>query len=293
MKNKIDYLTFLLLLSFTNVFSQIKDNPELKRMYDEDQNSRKVQDIDWNQLSKNDSMREKRVYEMLDSGQVVTGKDYYHSAMIFQHGKDTTASLMAVKMMKKAIDLDSTVNKWLLAAAIDRDLMRRDEPQIYGTQYVKMGQDAKWKRYKIDTTKVTDAERKYYRVESLAEQREKARIMNLLSINDFYSKSNSIEQTTEFIKAEKSKGLSSKYNISENQINSFGYSLIRSKKENEALAIFELNTQLYPSGFNAFDSLGECLLLVGNKKEAIKAYEKSLFLNPDNKNAEKILKDLR
>ena len=75
----------------------------------------------------------------------------------------------------------------------------------------------------------------------------------------------------------------------ENELNSFGYELLNAKKYNEALQIFILNTKLYPKGFNTFDSLGECLLLLGNKDEGIKAYKKSLELNPQNENAKKII----
>ena len=285
-------ILFFLLFSVT-AFAQKPDNEELKKMYDEDQKARMVPNIDWVQLSKSDSIRQKRVYELIHSGQLITGKDYYHSAMIFQHGIDTTASAMAVKMMKKAIDLDSTVNRWLLAAAIDRDLMRRDKPQIYGTQYIKMGQDAKWERYKIDSTQVTDIEREYYDVETLAEQKEKERTMNLRSISKFYSESQSLEKTLALIKAEKEKGDTAIYNVSEGEINSFGYELLSAKKANEALTIFTLNTELYPNGFNTFDSLGECLLILNKKEEGIKAYKKSLELNPKNKKAMKIVNDTK
>ena len=279
---------FFLLFSVAS-FAQKPDNAELKKMYDEDQKARMASTIDWVQLSKNDSIRQKRVYELIHSGQLITGKDYYHSAMIFQHGTDTTASAMAVKLMKRAIDLDSTVNKWLLAAAIDRDLMRRDKPQIYGTQYIKMGQDAKWERYKIDSTQVTDIEREYYDVETLAEEKE--RTMNLRSISEFYSESQSLEKTLALIKAEKVKGDTAIYNVSEGEINSFGYELLSAKKANDALIIFTLNTELYPNGFNTFDSLGECLLILNKKEEGVKTYKKSLELNPKNKKAMKIVND--
>ena len=285
------FLNFLFLFLFLfplSVFSQT-DNSELQKMYNEDQGSRMVRNIDWSVLSKQDKERESRVYELIKLGQIVTGKDYYNSAMIFQHGNDTLASSMAVKHMRKAIELDTTINKWLLAAAIDRDLMRRQKPQIYGTQYVKNNGETKWKRYNIDTTQVTDKERKFYHVETLAEQLEKERNMNLTPISEFYSKSNSIKKTIKFIKSENKKGLKSNYNTSENELNSFGYELMNAKKENEALEIFELNTKLYPNGFNTFDSLGECLLLLGKKEEGIKAYKKSLELNPKNENARKII----
>lgn len=272
-------------------FAQAKDNAELQKMYDEDQSSRSVSNINWSVLSKQDSVRESRVYELIKEGKIITGKDYYNSAMIFQHGRDTVASGMAVKQMKMAIELDSTVNRWLLAAAIDRDLMRRGKPQIYGTQYMKMGQNAKWERYKIDTTQVTDAERKYYKVETLAEQVMKEHNMNLLSLNTYYSKPNSIDKTIQLIKSEIKKGNQSAYNVSESAINNFGYELVHENKNEEALKIFKLNTKLYPKGYNTFDSYGECLLKLNRKKEGLKAYKKSLALNPQNYNALKILKD--
>ena len=171
-------LISILFIGAVPLFGQTADNAEILHMYDADQSARKVANIDWNQLNKDDAFRRKRVDELLDSGKVVTGKDYYHSAMIFQHGMDTVASAKAIKLMKKAIELDPATNKWLLAAAIDRHLMRKGEPQIYGTQYVRMGSNAKFERYRIDSTKVTDAERKAHNVETLAEQRIKERQMN-------------------------------------------------------------------------------------------------------------------
>lgn len=284
-------MKFLFFLLFPlSVFSQT-DNSELQKMYNEDQSSRMVKDINWTILSKQDKERENRVYELIKSGQVLTGKDHYNSAMIFQHGEDSIAYSMAVKHMRKAIELDTTINKWLLAAAIDRELMSKKLPQIYGTQYVKDNGETKWKRYKIDTLKVTDKERKYYGVETLSEQIEKERNMNLIPISEFYFKSKSIKKTIVFIKSEHKKGLKSNYNTSENELNSFGYELLNSKKENEALEIFTLNTKLYPNGFNTYDSLGECLLFLGKKVEGIKAYKKSLELNPNNENARKIIKE--
>ena len=289
--NKRQHLILLIILIVNfSTLAQTKDNAEIKKMFEDDQSARKVQNINWVLLNKNDSIRAKRVYELIDSGKIVTGKDYYHSAMIFQHGHDTTASGMAVKLMKKAIALDSTVNRWLLAAAIDRDLMRKGLPQIYGTQFVKMGQNAKFERYKIDSTQITDEQRKYYHVETIAEQKIKEHKMNLTSIMQFYSQEKSLENTLELIAAEKNKGNTSLYDVSEGAINSFAYNFIKTPQD--ALKIFKLNTELYPKGFNTFDSYGECLLLLNKKEEAKIAYKKSLELNPKNNNASQKLKQL-
>lgn len=265
------------------------DNVELKIMYEADQQTRLSGNIDWAKLVKEDSLRRVRVQELLDSGKVITGRDHYHAAMVFQHGRDSVDYGKAVQLMRKAVALDSTVNRWLLAAAIDRELMSRRKPQIYGTQYI--GENGKYRLYDIDTTQVTDEERRYYRVETLAEQRVKEREMNLLPISVFHTDAKSITETVAFIEQEKAKGDSSTYNVSEGAINSFGYQLMGEGRNEDALVVFRLNVELHPNAFNTHDSLGECLLKLGRKEEAIAAYKKSLELNPDNENARRVLKE--
>jgi len=80
---------------------------------------------------------------------------------------------------------------------------------------------------------------------------------------------------------------------SEDDLNSWGYSLLKEGKNKEALAVFKLNTLLYPDSWNVFDSYGEALLKNGEKQEAIKMYEKSVELNPKSENGKKILQRLR
>lgn len=269
---------------------ELIDNEELKQLYKEDQGDRQSANIDWETVSERDRTRQSRVYELLDSNKVLTSLDYSNAAMIFQHGGDTIASGMAVKMMRKAIELDSTINKWLLAAAIDRDLMRRGVPQIYGTQYYKQGADDPWELYDLDSTKVTDEERMEYGVETLAQQREKLKMMNKKKLWDLLESGKTIEEIVQWIKDENLE--ESTYNLTESGINSFGYELMRENRNEEALKIFQLNTELYPTGFNTYDSLGECLLKLGKKEEGIKAYKKSLELNPNNDNATKVLSEL-
>jgi tetratricopeptide (TPR) repeat protein len=286
-------IIFSLFISSFTVYAQPSDNVELQKMYDEDQRSRSQPNIDWMLLSRQDSLREVRVHEMIKEGKIVTAKDYYNSAMIFQHGRDTIASAMAVKQMKKAIEIDSTINKWLLAAAIDRDLMRRGKPQIYGTQYVKESMDATWKRYTIDSTKITDEDRRYYGVETLAEQKVKEFELNLRSVSEYYAQTNSIEKTLTLIKIEFGKAKNAEYNVGEIGLIIFGDELMNSDKLEEALRVLKLNTELHPDGYKAFHYYGDCLLKLDRKKEAIKAYERSLKLNPKNSSAEKILGELK
>ncbi|MBS1662573.1 MAG: alpha/beta fold hydrolase [Bacteroidetes bacterium] len=82
------------------------------------------------------------------------------------------------------------------------------------------------------------------------------------------------------------------YRHSEDDLNTWGYSLLRRGDINKALTVFKLNVDLNPQSWNVYDSYGEALLMNGNKDMAIKMYQKSLELNSGNDNAKKILKDL-
>lgn len=268
----------------------ITDNEELKGIYKADQADRQSPNIDWSLISERDKERRVRVNELLDSNLVITSNDYANAAMVYQHGGDTIASGMAVKLMRKAVELDTSRSKWLLAAAIDRDLMRRDQPQIYGTQYRRMGADEPWVLYNLDTTKVSDEERKEYGVETLSEQREKLNMMNKKKLSELLQSGTSVDEIVKIAKGSDLKN--SEYNLSESGINSFGYQLMGEGKDEDALKIFELNIELYPEGFNSYDSYGECLVKIGEIQEGITAYKKSLELNPKNDNAIKVLKEL-
>ena len=205
MKNFIFFFTFLGLVACKQKSAPVAtqeniiDNQELSAIYTADQSDRKTENIDWQITMVNDSLRRVRVYQMLDSGYVQTSKDYHNAAMVFQHGMDSVAYGMAVKLMRKSIDLDSTANKWLLAAAIDRNLLSRDKPQVYGTQYMRMGHDDPWELQQIDTTVITDAERIEYGVETLAQQREKVQRMNAKKLSSLLDEGKNIEELVDFI----------------------------------------------------------------------------------------------
>ncbi len=270
--------------------AEVTDNLELFELYKADQDDRKGE-IDWSIVGQNDSDREERVYELLDSNKVITANDYANAAMVFQHGMDSVASGMAVKMMRKNLELDPGADKWLYAAAVDRDKMYRDVPQIYGTQYRKTGEDSPWELYQIDTTVVSDEERIAHGVETLAEQKEKVNAMNRRQLSEMQAEGKSIVDIVAYCITTEP-GLA-EFNISEGGLNTFGYELMAEGKMNDALEIFKTNTTLYPNAFNTWDSYGECLLQMDQTEAAVEAYAKSLELNPSNKNAENVLGNLQ
>jgi 3-oxoadipate enol-lactonase len=76
------------------------------------------------------------------------------------------------------------------------------------------------------------------------------------------------------------------------EMNALGYQFLQNGKIKDAIELFKLNTVAYPKSGNVYDSLGEAYFKDGQKELAIKNYEKSLELNPDNENAKKILKQI-
>jgi len=83
------------------------------------------------------------------------------------------------------------------------------------------------------------------------------------------------------------------FQLTEKEINGWGYKLVKQNRIGDALEIFKLNVFLYPASANAFDSLGEIFAEHGDTDLAIKNYEQSLKLNPQNTNAEEQIKRLK
>ena len=79
------------------------------------------------------------------------------------------------------------------------------------------------------------------------------------------------------------------------ELNNYGYQLLFAGKGKEAIEIFKANTDKYPEDPNVWDSLGEGYATLGDKDNAIKAFKKSLSLNPPanvKANSLKLLKQL-
>jgi tetratricopeptide (TPR) repeat protein len=84
------------------------------------------------------------------------------------------------------------------------------------------------------------------------------------------------------------------YSLSEDEINELGLRLLYDKKDvKAAIEVLKLNTELFPKAFNVWDSLAEAYYRAGNKEEAIRNYEKSLQLNPNNVGGKRMLEEIR
>jgi CubicO group peptidase (beta-lactamase class C family) len=81
-------------------------------------------------------------------------------------------------------------------------------------------------------------------------------------------------------------------NLLEGRVNNKGYELLGGGGVSQAVGLFKLNVQAFPTSANAYDSLGEAYLAAGDTTLAIEHYRKSLALDPANENAENVLKRL-
>lgn len=141
----------------------VTSNEALRQLYEADQQDR----ADWEQKSEEqydevfarDKKRRSQVDDILSTGDARTAEDYYHAAMVYQHGEDSTDFRKAYEAARQAVALDSThaLAGWLSAASWDRYQLSLGNLQWYGTQYAE--QDSLLQLRPIDTTRVTDQER--------------------------------------------------------------------------------------------------------------------------------------
>jgi hypothetical protein len=154
-------------------------NAELAKLYQEDQADREgtLQDTQWREVEKRDAERRQRVLEITTQGGAKVADDYYHAAMVFQHGIKPEDHDRANEWCLKALELDPDhpMARWLAAASKDRALMWRGKPQLYGTQFKMV--DDKWILWEVDPS-ITDEERARWDVPPLAVARKKAEELN-------------------------------------------------------------------------------------------------------------------
>lgn len=158
-----------------------KNNAELTRLYEEDQADRaggpNNEKTDWAAVSARDTARQERVHQIVAEGGARSADDYYHAAMVFQHGDTDEEIAKAHELSVKAAELDPEhpSARWLAAASKDRLLMRQGKPQLYGTQFRKV--DGKWILHEVDPS-VTDEERAKWDCPPLAEARKRVETLN-------------------------------------------------------------------------------------------------------------------
>ena len=155
-------------------------NAELTRLYTEDQADRQPpagRQIDWVEVQKRDKARLARVRELYTGGELRAGEDYWHAALVLQHGGEPTDYLLAHELCVVAIAKGYAGAKWLAAASEDRFLGSVGRSQRFGTQYNSSGPNAPFRLAPIEEG-VTDALRREFDAPTLAEAKAREAEMN-------------------------------------------------------------------------------------------------------------------
>jgi hypothetical protein len=113
------------------------DNAELRRLMAEDQADRQPKTVDWAVVLPRDRARLARVKELYQTDVLRTAADYYHAALVLQHGEAPEDFLLAHELCVAAMVLgkNDRASSSLAAAAEDRFLMNIGRPQRFGTQF--------------------------------------------------------------------------------------------------------------------------------------------------------------
>jgi hypothetical protein len=143
---------------------------ELRQVYEADQADRRGGHLSPDVFER-DRTRRRRVAELLDAGAAESGEDFFHAAMVFQHGDSPDDYQRAHELALRAAELGHRPGRWLAAAALDRWLMHQGRPQKYGTQYRLSGDG--YELYEVDPA-TTDEERAEWDVPPLTEARRRA-----------------------------------------------------------------------------------------------------------------------
>src|SRR6266851_5933999 len=151
-------------------------NKELLALFEQDQADRRAfEQLDHEQIQKmlqRDRERRQRVEELVGSEALQAPEDYFHAAMVFQHGETLEDFWQAHNLAGRGAELGHPNCRWLTAAAYDRWLMNQGKPQRYGTQYTARD-DEPYRLWDVDPT-TTDEERAAWNVPSLAEALQQA-----------------------------------------------------------------------------------------------------------------------
>ena len=114
-----------------------QSNPEMARIFDEDQKDRAnwftLRRAEQKAVAKRDTARRQRVGDMVRGGLLKTGEDFEKAAFVFQHGLKLTDFAMAHALALSASAVEPFRGTWIAAASFDRYLYRSGKPQIFGT----------------------------------------------------------------------------------------------------------------------------------------------------------------
>jgi hypothetical protein len=136
---------------------QVTASRELQKLFQEDQNDSRPYSNPLQKRETDERARQRinQVAEIVQKGLLQSAEDYYHAAMVYQHGNHPEDYLTAHVLATAAAFKGYRRGAWLSAASLDAFLLSVGRPQVLGTIY---GKD-NFRRYE---KYLSDAIRKQY-----------------------------------------------------------------------------------------------------------------------------------
>ena len=147
---------------------------ELAELYEEDQSDRAGDLSNANpeqcaKIEERDQRRRTRVIEIVHEDNLETADDYYHAAMVLQHGNEPEHFLLAHVLATAAAFLGNKKAQWLSATTLDRFLHYIGRPQLFGCNKWRNSSSGPYTMEPYEHS-FPDAIRKIYDVPLLEEQ---------------------------------------------------------------------------------------------------------------------------
>jgi len=125
---------------------------------------------DWQAIAERDRQRQSAIRALLAKGQVETGREYYFAALVFQHSSSAEDLTLAHVLAVTAVIQGNKSARWLAAATLDRYLQTEKQPQVFGTQFQRQGDNPRWTMVPYDRAAVPDRVRALWCVVSQSDQ---------------------------------------------------------------------------------------------------------------------------
>ena len=125
---------------------------------------------DWQAIAERDRQRQSAIRALLAKGQVETGREYYFAALVFQHSSSAEDLTLAHVLAVTAVIQGNKSARWLAAATLDRYLQTEKQPQVFGTQFQREGDNPRWTMAPYDRAAVPDRVRTLWCVVSQSDQ---------------------------------------------------------------------------------------------------------------------------
>ncbi len=143
----------------------------LRQLYQEDIADRQQvtnwsDQVQMSHLKARDKTRRTQTHQFVTDGQLTEAIDYYHAALIFQHGDTVEDYEQAHHLAREAMNRGYEPAKWMFASTFDRWQLSKGKPQIYGTQFV-LNAAGEWQLAEPLDRSLPDEERQKYNVPAL------------------------------------------------------------------------------------------------------------------------------